>query len=123
LKIIPQVELEKKLLKGVCTDTFKDNDARKNVGESSAKLGFGGSEGAEVEGKAVGEAVEGLAEVEGLIVVEGAVEGTEAADDETGGSKMTPNWVRCVVMTVACDELTDAIVHPSVFHIKRTISQ
>jgi len=119
LKIIPQVELEKKLLKGVCTDTFKDNDARKNVGESSAKLGFGGSEGAEVEGEAVGEAVEGLAEVEGPIVEEGV----EAADVETGGSKMTPNWVRCVVKIVACDELTDAIVHPSVFHVKRTISQ
>ncbi len=118
--MIPQVELEKKLLKGVCTDTFNANDARKNVGESSAMLGFGGPEGVGVEGEAVvGEAVEGLAEVEGPIVVEGA----GAADVETGGSKMTPNWVRCVVINVACDELTDAIVHPSVFHIKSTMSQ
>ena len=100
LNTMVQVEFETKLLNGVWRETFRDTDARANAGDIEAASGLGGAPGEAVAGAAV----DGVAVLDGATVVAGAVvAGAVVAGAEvvaTGGSKMMPNCVRCVVRSV-----------------------
>ena len=123
LNTMVQVEFETKLLNGVWRETFRDTDARANAGDIEAASGLGGAPGEAV----VGAAVDGVAVLDGATVVAGAVvagavvAGAVVAGAEvvaTGGSKMMPTCVRCVVRSVTWVELAAVTPHPSDLQVR-----
>ncbi len=104
----------------VCTETFKDTEARANAGIISAEKNCEGAE------EALGADVVGVAEVDAKEENEepgATVEGDGGFVAGGGGSKMIPNCVKCVVRMVACEEFTLVKLHPSVFHINAATFQ
>jgi len=95
LNTMVQVEFETKLLNGVWRETFRDTDARANAGDIEAASGLGGAPGEAVDGVAV---LDGATVVAGAVVAGAVVAGAEVV--AAGGSKTMPNCVRCVVRSV-----------------------